>query len=135
MENDHNKKRIQVIIGELTLGEPVPDQPTEGHAQPNPRVVRWSKTHRIEEVPIPGFRDKTLRTSGETLWHLEIITRTLRKTTTALMFSIVNDPGPYYIQTAPMSLWMYLVDGSGEQVEGEDDDIYLWNLRFTECRD
>ena len=119
----------KVTIGTVVLGdEPEPD--------PAPTTIEWSYTHRIVEYPIPGYKDKTQRTSNKVLLHIFISARTVTKNKFKELQTLVKDAGPYAVQ-AP--LWeetlCYLKDGKFFQKAGEDDHVGDWTLTLVEAND
>lgn len=105
----------------------------ESRNDPNPRSVRWSQENEIVVAPIPGFVDKTQSTGTRGLWRLDVRIRTLTREKRDALRDL--GPGPHTITTSLQSMCMYLRSKEAEQVEGEDDLTWMWNLSFIEAND
>jgi len=125
---------IRFKLGSLELGEKPESSPNAKN--PNPLKVQWRKSHRITRHEIPGWKDRTQRTSGVTLWEVDVEFRTLDQDHTDKAFKLLNDPGPYEIVAAHRQCtYVYIEDGQAEQTAGEDDDTWSFSMKLVECRD
>ena len=118
----------KVTIGSVVLGDP--DEP-----DPSPSAIEWSYTHRIVEYPIPGYKDKTQRTSNKVLLHIFITTRTVTKDKFKKLQNLIEDAGPYLVQTPMWRKTCYLKDGKFAQKKGEEDYVGDWTLTLVEAND
>jgi hypothetical protein len=129
-----NSKAQRVVIGDVTLGQPPEEDPNAKN--PNPERVVWNKENRVTRHEIPGFKDKTQRTSNETLWTLQLTFKTLKQDMKEKVTKLINEVGPYEVYTAFQSpLQMYVESGNATQEQGYDDDTWTWSLSLIECND
>ncbi|MCX8207526.1 MAG: hypothetical protein N3G75_06805 [Methanothrix sp.] len=105
----------------------------ENRNDPNPRSIRWSQENNIVVASIPGFVDKTQCTDRRGLWRLDVRIRTLTREKRDFLRDL--GPGPHRVTTSLQSRCMYLRSKEAEQVEGEDDLTWMWNLSFIEAND
>jgi hypothetical protein len=122
----------QIEIGpDLKLGASKGNQP-----EPGPRRVSWKKKNRVNVHEIPGFKDKTQRSSVETLWTLSITTRTLLQETRDIIKRLIKEVGPHLVFEPTMGLMqMYITDAEAMRVEGEDEPVIEWTLTLLETND
>jgi hypothetical protein len=126
-----------VSIGDVNLGE-IPSTGSNTGTQPNPIKISWSKSNRVVTHEIPNPKDKTIRTSVNTLWNLTMNFKTFRYEKIFVpLLKACNDCGPHKIKTGtdPTPLWMYITDFSFDQNAGYDDDYIEWNITFKEVND
>ncbi len=118
-----------VEIGELKLG----DMP--GQAEPSPKRLSWKKKNRVVTHEIPGAKDKTQRTSVETLWTLTLTVRTMKVGSRMLIKQMANEVGPFLVVEGFQSMQMYLIDVESTRIEGEDQLVYEHSMSLIECND
>lgn len=106
----------------------------------NPQQMNWSKEYKIEEAEIVYDKDIT-QWMGPKLWKLTINLKTFTQLEKDFLWYLGDEdggyPGPHKIEAAipTGSMCMYLRKKNGQQIEGESDNMWYWNLEFIESHD
>lgn len=133
----HERNFRQVMIGDLEFGNLPPMTDDNTLTQPNPEKITWSKKNRVVQHEIPGFPDRTTRTSLTTLWQCQMSIVVVTEDNNNTLVSMASDPGPYQVITGLgiPSMKMYIIDASASQEAAEDDQIWHWEITLLEERD
>jgi hypothetical protein len=118
-------------LGTKELGA-TPYQP-----EPAPKRITWKKKNRVTTHEIPGFKDRTQRTSVETLWECSFTVRTVLSDTRNDLKKIVDEVGPFTVEDdfPACPLQMYIISCDASRIEGEDPQVYEWSITLLECND
>jgi len=129
-----------VEIGDFVMNKVAgvyPDENNEhlGMGQPNPTSISWSKNNEIATHKIPNPKWKTMRTSKETLWTLDISFTVLDKKYMEQVQTLVDDVGPHYVRTYFKSMYMYVNSLNATADAGYSDSRWHCSLKLTEIND
>lgn len=106
----------------------------------NPQQMSWSKEFKINEDEIVYDKDIT-QWMGVKNKRLSINLKTFTADEKEFLWELGDDdgpyPGPHLIEAAipTGSICMYLKKWSGQQVEGESDNMWYWQLEFWEANE
>jgi hypothetical protein len=132
-----------VEIGDFVMNTPsyknYPDEDAEfyGHGlgQPNPTRISWSKNNEIATHKIPDPKWKTMRTSKETLWTLDIEFTVLEKKYMEKVQTLVDDVGPHFVKTFFKQMYMYVNSLNATADAGYSDSRWHCSMKLTEIND
>ncbi|MFB3764830.1 MAG: hypothetical protein ACE14P_06225 [Methanotrichaceae archaeon] len=106
----------------------------------NPQQMNWAKAYKIEESEIVYKKDIS-QWMGPKLWQLTISLTTFTALEKDFLWYLGDDdgnyPGPHNIEAAipTGSMCMYLKNKTAQQVGGESDSVFYWQLTFLEAHD
>lgn len=113
----------------------------DGHEfRVNPQQMSWSKEFKIEEAEVVYEQDIT-QWMGVKNKRLSISLRTFTADEKEFLWYLGDEDGehngPHIIEAAipTGSICMYLKKWSGQQVEGESDNTWAWQLEFWEANE
>jgi hypothetical protein len=106
-----------------------------GTARIMPKRIVWRKKNRIVTHEIPGGKDKTQRTSVITLWTCSVTIRSILSDIRDDLRRLTNEVGPFLVEDDFQNLQMYVMSLDGTRIEGEDPQVYEWQLELLECND
>jgi hypothetical protein len=113
----------------------------DGHEfRVNPQQMNWSKEFKIEEAEVVYEQDIT-QWMGPKNRRLGISLKTFTEDEKDFLWYLGDEDGvhngPHLIEAAipTGSICMYLKKGSGQQVEGESDNMWYWTLEFWEANE
>lgn len=132
-----------VKIGELTMNVPsygeYPNEQDEmngtGFGQPNPTRISWSKSNEIAKHKIPNPAWKTMKSSKQTLWNLDIDFVVLEKNNMELIQQLVDDCGPHLVDTFFKKMYMYIENLSASADAGFPDSRWNCSMKLIEVND
>ena len=127
-----------VKIGDYALNvvaEPINPDGSVPKGRPNPTRINWSKENSIKTHEIPWPKYKTSRTSKETLWNLDLEFVVLTNSDCQEIAAIVDGVGPYKIETAFKSMYMYIKSFSASSESGLDDYHQTCSMKLIEVND
>lgn len=129
-----------VKIGDLEMNKlsgVYPDEDSErfGLGQPNPTRITWSKSNEIAIHKIPYPKWKSMRTSKESLWTLDIEFVVLTKKNMETVRELVNDVGPHDVSTYFLKMKMYIQSFNATADAGFTDSRWVCSMKLVEVSD
>lgn len=129
-----------VEIGSFVMNKPSGPYPDEQHeyyglGQPNPTRISWTKSYDVATHKIPNPAWKTMQTSRQTLWNLDIDFTVLELERIDELKYIINKNEPVYVRTAFASMWMYIQSFTANAEAGFSDSHWTCSLKLIEVND
>lgn len=138
--SSHTTPAFPVTIGSFVMNKPsgpYPDEDNEnyGLGQPNPTRISWSKNYEVATHKIPNPAWKTMQTSKQTLWNLDIDFTILETIRMQEIKQIIDKNEPVYVRTAFTSMWMYIQSFTANAEAGFDDARWTCSIKLIQVND